>query len=233
MKFKEIIAAVNGKDIKGDTDAEISMITDDSRKCVPGSLFIAVKGYSSDGHEYIGKAIENGASAVIYQDPEYAPEGVPSAVSEDTRKAAGLAADCFFGHPSSKIKLVGVTGTNGKTTTATMLYRTFRMLGYECGLLSTIANYIGGEERPTANTTSDAITINSLLAEMAGKGCEYCFMEVSSIGIEQERIAGLDFAGGIFTNLTHDHLDYHKTFAEYLRCKKCFSTTSGKGRSHS
>ena len=229
MKFKEIIAAVNGKDIKGDTDAEISMITDDSRKCVPGSLFIAVKGYSSDGHEYIGKAIENGASAVIYQDPEYAPEGVPSAVSEDTRKAAGLAADCFFGHPSSKIKLVGVTGTNGKTTTATMLYRTFRMLGYECGLLSTIANYIGGEERPTANTTSDAITINSLLAEMAGKGCEYCFMEVSSIGIEQERIAGLDFAGGIFTNLTHDHLDYHKTFAEYLRCKKMFFDNLGKG----
>ena len=198
------------------------MVTDDSRKCVPGALFIAVKGFGTDGHAYIGKAVENGASAIIFENPDFRPEGIPAARTTDARKAVALAADLFYGRPSTKLKLVGITGTNGKTTTATMLYRLFTGMGYGCGLLSTIANYICGKEYPTLNTTSDPITINSLLAEMVKAGCEYCFMEVSSVGIEQERVAGLTFAGGIFSNLTHDHLDYHKTFAEYLRCKKMF-----------
>ncbi len=148
---------------------------------------------------------------------------------EDSRRAVAMAADAFYGHPSGDVKLVGITGTNGKTTTVTLLYRLFRSLGYGCGLLSTIANYVGDERIETANTTSDPLTINSLLRRMAGSGCSYCFMEVSSIGVEQERIAGLEFAVGIFSNLTHDHLDYHGTFAEYLRCKKLFFDGLGAG----
>lgn len=222
MKFKKFIQAVGADETYGDIGTEITMITDDSRKCVPGALFIAVKGFGTDGHAYIGKAVENGASAIIFENPDFRPEGIPAARTGDARKAVALAADLFYGRPSTKLKLVGITGTNGKTTTATMLYRLFTGMGYGCGLLSTIANYICGKEHPTLNTTSDPITINSLLAEMVKAGCEYCFMEVSSVGIEQERVAGLTFAGGIFSNLTHDHLDYHKTFAEYLRCKKMF-----------
>lgn len=222
MKFEKFIQAVGADETYGDIGTEITMITDDSRKCVPGALFIAVKGFGTDGHAYIGKAVENGASAIIFENPDFRPEGIPAARTADARKAIALAADLFYGRPSTKLKLVGITGTNGKTTTATMLYRLFTGMGYGCGLLSTIANYICGKEYPTLNTTSDPITINSLLAEMVKAGCEYCFMEVSSVGIEQERVAGLTFAGGIFSNLTHDHLDYHKTFAEYLRCKKMF-----------
>lgn len=222
MKFEKFIQAVGADETYGDIGTEITMVTDDSRKCVPGALFIAVKGFGTDGHAYIGKAVENGASAIIFENPDFRPEGIPAARTTDARKAVALAADLFYGRPSTKLKLVGITGTNGKTTTATMLYRLFTGMGYGCGLLSTIANYICGKEYPTLNTTSDPITINSLLAEMVKAGCEYCFMEVSSVGIEQERVAGLTFAGGIFSNLTHDHLDYHKTFAEYLRCKKMF-----------
>lgn len=222
MKFEKFIQAVGADETYGDIGTEITMVTDDSRKCVPGALFIAVKGFGTDGHAYIGKAVENGASAIIFENPDFRPEGIPAARTADARKAVALAADFFYGRPSTKLKLVGITGTNGKTTTATMLYRLFTGMGYGCGLLSTIANYICGKEYPTLNTTSDPITINSLLAEMVKAGCEYCFMEVSSVGIEQERVAGLTFAGGIFSNLTHDHLDYHKTFAEYLRCKKMF-----------
>lgn len=222
MKFEKFIQAVGADETYGDIGTEITMVTDDSRKCVPGALFIAVKGFGTDGHAYIGKAVENGASAIIFENPYFRPEGIPAARTTDARKAVALAADLFYGRPSTKLKLVGITGTNGKTTTATMLYRLFTGMGYGCGLLSTIANYICGKEYPTLNTTSDPITINSLLAEMVKAGCEYCFMEVSSVGIEQERVAGLTFAGGIFSNLTHDHLDYHKTFAEYLRCKKMF-----------
>ena len=143
-------------------------------------------------------------------------------IVKDSRKAVALSADAFYGHPSGKLQLVGITGTNGKTTTVTLLYHLFRSLGYECGLLSTIANYVGTRRSETANTTSDPVTLNALLAEMVEAGCEYCFMEVSSIGVEQQRIAGLDFRVAIFSNLTHDHLDYHGTFAEYLRCKKAF-----------
>ena len=181
-------------------------ITSDSRKVTPGCLFIAVKGTKCDGNDYAEAALKAGAADVVSTD----------------RRGLALLADEFYGHPSGKLKLVGITGTNGKTTTVTLLYNLFRSLGYECGLLSTIANYVGTRRSETANTTADPITINSLLAEMVEAGCEYCFMEVSSIGIEQERTAGLEFAVGIFSNLTHDHLDYHGTFAEYLRCKKLF-----------
>ena len=148
--------------------------------------------------------------------------GVTVVIVEDSRKAVAMAADAFYGHPSGKLQLVGITGTNGKTTTVTLLYNMFRQLGYECGLLSTIANYVSTRRSETANTTSDPVTLNALLAEMVEAGCEYCFMEVSSIGVEQQRIAGLEFRAAIFSNLTHDHLDYHGTFAEYLRCKKLF-----------
>ena len=206
MKLKDIIQHTDAIILHGTPDTEINAITSDSRKAGSGSLFLAVKGVDRDGHDYIDAALAAGATAVV----------------SATRLDLALCADNFYGHPSRDLTLVGITGTNGKTTTVTLLYHLFRKLGYECGLLSTIANYVGDKRMETANTTSDPITINSLLAEMVAAGCEYCFMEVSSIGMEQERVAGLKFKAGIFSNLTHDHLDYHKTFAEYLRCKKLF-----------
>ena len=215
------------------TNPEITAVCSDSRKVVPGALFIAVKGFASDGHDYIKAAVEKGAAAVIYQDGDALGRQIPDrdgcdAVflkSDSTRHTLAIAAANFYDNPSRKLTLVGITGTNGKTTTVTLLYRMFTGLGYHCGLLSTIANYIGNKRFEAVNTTSDPITINSMLAEMAAEGCGYCFMEVSSIGMEQERVAGLKFKAGIFSNLTHDHLDYHNTFAEYLRCKKLFFDT--------
>ena len=206
MKLENIIKNTGANILHGSPATEISSITSDSRKACPGALFIAVKGCSADGHAFIDDALAKGAAAVVDAD----------------RKGLALCADNFYGHPSGKLQLVGITGTNGKTTTVTLLYHMFRGLGYECGLLSTIANYVGKRRSETENTTADPITINSLMVEMVEEGCQYCFMEVSSIGIEQERTAGLEFKVGIFSNLTHDHLDYHKTFAEYLRCKKMF-----------
>ena len=206
MKLGDIILETGTVILNGTPETEIRAITSDSRKAAPGSLFIAVKGVDRDGHDYIDAALAAGASAVV----------------SATRRGLALCADNFYGHPSRQLTLVGITGTNGKTTTVTLLYHLFRKLGYECGLLSTIANFVGGRRMETTNTTSDPITINSLLAEMVDAGCAFCFMEVSSIGMEQERVAGLKFKAGIFSNLTHDHLDYHKTFAEYLRCKKLF-----------
>ena len=206
MRLEDIIKGTNAVILHGTADTRISSICSDSRKACAGSLFIAVKGFAADGHDFIPAALENGAAAVV----------------DASRRDLALIADAFYGHPSGKLQLVGITGTNGKTTTVTLLFNLFRSLGYECGLLSTIANFVGPKRSETANTTADPITINSLLAEMAQAGCQYCFMEVSSIGLEQERVAGLEFKAGIFSNLTHDHLDYHKTFAEYLRCKKLF-----------
>ena len=224
MRLDRIIDNIGAIEVKGDLRKEIASIASDSRKVQEGGLFIAVKGYSSDGHAYIASAIEKGAVAVIYEEEGMAPEveGVTLIRVENSRHAVAIAAHNFFDKPSEKLTLVGITGTNGKTTTVTLLYNLFMGLGYNCGLLSTIANYVGTDKRETDNTTSDPITINSLLAEMVDEGCEYCFMEVSSIGVEQERVSGLRFKVGIFSNLTHDHLDYHKTFAEYLRCKKLF-----------
>ena len=233
MRLDRIIRNTGGIFTAGDSAAEIDSICCDSRKVTRGSLFVAVKGFAADGHEYISRAIGKGARAVVYEDQELADfqtsamalEGVALIKVESSRKALAIMAANFYDNPSEKLTLVGITGTNGKTTTVTLLYRMFMALGYNCGLLSTIANYVGTKGTEAVNTTSDPITINSLLSEMVNAGCEYCFMEVSSIGVEQDRIAGLKFKAGIFSNLTHDHLDYHKTFAEYLRCKKLFFDT--------
>ena len=230
MILEKIIAGCGATVIEGNAQLEISSICNDSRKAVADSLFIAIRGFASDGHSYIATAIEKGARAVICEDLEMTREQIAKAGSNDitivkvgsSRHALAIAAANFYDNPSHKLTLVGITGTNGKTTTVTLLYRMFTALGYSCGLLSTIANYVGAKGTEAVNTTSDPLTINSLLNEMVNAGCEYCFMEVSSIGVEQERVEGLKFKVAIFSNLTHDHLDYHKTFAEYLRCKKLF-----------
>ena len=233
MKLEEIISGCNAEAVSGPSGIDVSAVCSDSRKVARGAAFIAVRGFAGDGHKYIASAIGKGASAILYEDEDALREqleGLDPALREkvafvrvpDSRYAVAMAADAFYSHPSRYLTLVGITGTNGKTTTVTLLYHLFTNLGYRCGLLSTIANYVGDKMLETANTTADPITINSLMREMVDGGCEYCFMEVSSIGMEQERVTGLDFNIGIFSNLTHDHLDYHKTFAEYLRCKKLF-----------
>ena len=230
MRLETIIRNSGANILSGDGNIQISAICCDSRKVIPGSLFVAVKGFASDGHQYIASAVSKGAVAVVYEDQEAAQTQIESSgdkeivllKTESARYALAIMAANFYDNPSRKLTLVGITGTNGKTTTVTLLHRMFTSMGYSCGLLSTIANYVGTKGTEAVNTTSDPLTINSLLNEMVNAGCAYCFMEVSSIGVEQERIAGLEFKVGIFSNLTHDHLDYHKTFAEYLRCKKLF-----------
>ena len=196
----------------------------DSRLVKSGNLFIAVKGTQADGHAFIGKALDNGAVAVVMSNPIPAerPEGVTFVRVADTEDAVGKVATQFYGDPTSRLKLVGVTGTNGKTTIATLLYNMFRKMGFKCGLCSTVCNYIDGEAVPTEHTTPDPITLNALLARMVEAGCDYAFMECSSHAIHQKRIGGLAFAGGIFTNLTRDDLDYHKTFENYRDAKKAF-----------
>ena len=231
MKLDRIIRNSKAEVTKGNARVEVDSICCDSRKVTPGAMFVAVKGYASDGHEYIPLAISKGARVIAYEDQEKLDEmfihseleeGTVFVKMESARHSLAIMAANFYDNPSQKLTLIGITGTNGKTTTVTLLHRMFTAMGYSCGLLSTIANYVGNKGTEAVNTTSDPITINSLMAEMVNAGCEYCFMEVSSIGVEQERISGLDFKVGIFSNLTHDHLDYHKTFAEYLRCKKMF-----------
>lgn len=237
MRLKELLAGCGVIWLRGDaqTEIEVSGVSSDSRTVEPGSIFIAVSGWSCDGHSFIAKAVEAGATVVVYEDEAalgfqlhlLAEKGIPETAAcfvqvDDSRRSLALIAANFYDNPSKKLSLVGITGTNGKTTTVTLLYNLFLRLGYNCGLLSTIANFVGTHRLETTNTTSDPITINRLLAEMVEAGCEYCFMEVSSIGLDQDRVWGLDFKVGIFSNLTHDHLDYHKTFAEYLRCKKLF-----------
>lgn len=209
--------------VKGDTGTMISDISFDSRKVGPGTLFVAVRGTKSDGHDFIPAAVSSGASAVVCERlPENPTEGVCWILTDDSARALGVVASEFFGNPSSSLKLTGITGTNGKTTIATLLYRVFSGLGYKCGLFSTVCNYIVNKELPATHTTPDPVELNRTLAEMLKAGCDYVFMEVSSHAVDQKRIAGLQFAGGIFTNLTHDHLDYHKTFDNYLKAKKEF-----------
>jgi len=209
--------------VKGDTGTIISDISFDSRKVGPGTLFVAVRGTKSDGHDFIPAAVSSGASAVVCERlPENPAEGVCWILTDDSARALGVVASEFFGNPSSSLKLTGITGTNGKTTIATLLYRVFSGLGYKCGLFSTVCNYIVNKELPATHTTPDPVELNRTLAEMLKAGCDYVFMEVSSHAVDQKRIAGLQFAGGIFTNLTHDHLDYHKTFDNYLKAKKEF-----------
>ena len=233
MRLDRIIRNTGGIFTAGDSAAEIDAICSDSRKVTRGSLFVAVKGFAFDGHEYISRAIGKGARAIVYENQEAVDfqtsaislEGIALIKVESSRHALAIIAANFYDNPSEKLTLVGITGTNGKTTTVTLLHRMFMELGYNCGLLSTIANYVGNKGTEAVNTTSDPITINSMMNDMVNAGCEYCFMEVSSIGVEQDRVAGLKFKAGIFSNLTHDHLDYHKTFSEYLRCKKLFFDT--------
>ena len=223
MKLTEIIQPVTLTETVGCTDLDITGIQMDSRLIEPGQLFVAVRGTQTDGHAYIDKAIEKGAAAVVCEQiPEVRQPGVTYLSTPDTEDAVGKLATTFYGDPTSKLDLVGVTGTNGKTTIATLLYDMFRHFGYKVGLLSTVCNYIDGEAIPTDHTTPDPITLNRLLGRMADEGCKYAFMEVSSHSVTQKRIGGLKFAGGIFTNLTRDHLDYHKTVENYLKAKKAF-----------
>ena len=233
MRLEKVIKDSGCTVIKGCRHVDVCSICADSRKVSHGALFIAVKGFAVDGHEYISRAIGKGARVIVYEDQKVLEQqiaatdtdGIVLVKAESSRHALAVIAANFYDNPSEKLTLVGITGTNGKTTTVTLLHRMFTAMGYSCGLLSTIANYVGTKGTEAVNTTSDPLTINSLLAEMVDAGCEYCFMEVSSIGVEQERVTGLKFKAGIFSNLTHDHLDYHKTFAEYLRCKKLFFDT--------
>ena len=204
-------------------NVEVSRITFDSRIVEPGTLFVAQVGVHSDGHNFIGDAVKSGASVVLCQ---YLPKTISNDVvyiqTDDSSHALGVVASNFYDNPSQRLKLIGITGTNGKTTTVTLLHRMFRNFGYGVGLLSTVVNKINEQQIPSTHTTPDAIELNCLLAKMVENGCEYCFMEVSSHAIVQQRIAGLHFCGGIFSNITHDHLDYHKTFADYIAAKKAF-----------
>ena len=223
MKLKELLKAITVVDIKGNDDVEITGVNIDSRRIKDGHLFIAMKGTQVDGHKFIPKAIELGAKAVLCEDmPSDRAEGVCYVQVASTEDAVGPIATTFHGNPSKKLKLVGVTGTNGKTTIATLLYNMFSKMGHKCGLLSTVCNYIVDEQVPADHTTPDPIELNSLLERMVNAGCEYAFMECSSHAIAQKRIGGLTFAGGLFTNLTRDHLDYHKTFENYRDAKKAF-----------
>ncbi len=222
-RISELIRKIPVTAARGEMDPEIDSIEFDSRKVGPGTLFVAVKGTKSDGHDFIGSAVSAGAVAVICSRiPEDVSGDVRWIVTGDPAEALGIVASEFYGNPSSSLKLTGVTGTNGKTTTATLLYRMFSELGYKCGLFSTVCNYITGKELPATHTTPDPVVLNRTLAEMVEAGCDYAFMEVSSHAVDQKRIAGLEFAGAVFTNLTHDHLDYHLTFGNYLNAKKKF-----------
>ena len=223
MRLNELLKNVETLNIIGDVDVEITGVNIDSRRIEKGHLFVAIPGTVTDGHKFIPKAIELGATAVLCEKiPEEQTPEVTYVQVASTEDAVGKAATLFYGDPSRKLKLVGVTGTNGKTTIATLLYNMFRKFGHKCGLLSTVCNYIEGEAIPADHTTPDPIELNRLLAQMVDAGCEYAFMECSSHAIAQKRIGGLKFAGGLFTNLTRDHLDYHKTFENYRDAKKAF-----------
>ena len=228
MKLSELLKYVKPVAIIGDVNVDISGVNIDSRKIEKGHLFVAIKGTQTDGHRFIPKALELGAAAVLCED---LPEGISGDAGHmdvtyvqvvSTEAAVGPVATVFYGEPSKQLKLVGVTGTNGKTTVATLLYNMFRKFGHRCGLLSTVCNYIEDEAIAADHTTPDPIELNKLLAKMVDAGCEYAFMECSSHAIAQKRIGGLKFAGGLFTNLTRDHLDYHKTFENYRDAKKAF-----------
>jgi UDP-N-acetylmuramoyl-L-alanyl-D-glutamate--2,6-diaminopimelate ligase len=219
----DILTGISDYRISGDRKKEIGSIQFDSRLVKKGDVFVAVKGTQVDGHQFIQLAVEKGASVIVCEKlPSVLNDEITYVQLPDSAKSLGILASNYFNRPSSKLKLLGVTGTNGKTTIATLLYQLFGHLGYKPGLISTVANYIGNKKEISTHTTPDALSINRLLADMAEAGCDYIFMEVSSHAIVQERISGLTFTGGIFTNITHDHLDYHKTFRDYLNAKKMF-----------
>ncbi|HEY0898652.1 MAG TPA: UDP-N-acetylmuramoyl-L-alanyl-D-glutamate--2,6-diaminopimelate ligase [Sphingobacteriaceae bacterium] len=226
MKLKDILYSVSLMEVVGSTDVEIASIAFDSRKAASEGLFVAVKGTTVDGHLFIDKAIRQGAIAVLCEEMPVETEASVTYIKVDnSAKALGRMASNFYGNPSSHLQLVGVTGTNGKTTIATLLFQLFRELGYKVGLISTVQNYINETVVPSTHTTPDPIALNSLLNDMVTAGCDFCFMEVSSHAVAQHRIEGLKFTGGVFTNLTHDHLDFHQTFDSYLKAKKAFFDT--------
>jgi UDP-N-acetylmuramoyl-L-alanyl-D-glutamate--2,6-diaminopimelate ligase len=221
--LREIIKGSEVTGTRGTLEVPIDSVTFDSRTAGPGALFFAIRGTQSDGHTFIPQAIGKGVAAIVCEEyPEELPETVTAVRVANSSHVLGYAASRFFDEPSKKLRLIGITGTNGKTTIATLLYKLFAATGHKCGLLSTIENRICDNVIPATHTTPDAITLNVILAEMVDRGCQYCFMEVSSHAVDQNRVAGLNFTGGIFTNLTHDHLDYHKTFDAYLKAKKAF-----------
>lgn len=223
MKLKELLHAIPVKQLEGPLEVTVESICFDSRIVASNSLFVAVRGVHTDGHLYIEKAIGLGATVLVVEElPEQLNEAVTYALVDDSSYVLGLLATNFYGDPSKELKLVGVTGTNGKTTVATLLFNLFDNLGYQVGLISTVENKIGDRIIPATHTTPDPIALNKLLREMVEEGCDYCFMEVSSHAVVQQRIAGLRFAGGIFTNITHDHLDFHGTFDNYIKAKKKF-----------
>jgi UDP-N-acetylmuramoyl-L-alanyl-D-glutamate--2,6-diaminopimelate ligase len=222
-KLSDILYKVHITATKGSTAVDIVSVQIDSRKVQPGSLFIAIKGVGVDGHNYINKAVEQGAAVVVCETmPAQQLENITYVQTISSAEAAGIIAHNFYDQPSEKLKLVGVTGTNGKTTIATLLYKLFTCLGYDCGLISTVENQIAGKVIPSTHTTPDAVSLNALLKQMVDSGCTHAFMEVSSHAVHQRRIAGLQFTGALFSNITHDHLDYHKTFDEYIKAKKTF-----------
>lgn len=223
MKLNDILVGLTSAEVTGCADREVSDVVIDSRRVVAGALFVAIRGTQVDGHRFIPMAIEKGATSIVCEQlPDELSEDVTYIRVPDCEAAVGPIATLFFGNPTKRMKLVGVTGTNGKTTIATLLYKMFRAMGFKAGLISTVCNYIDDEAVPTDHTTPDAVTLNALLGRMADAGCEYAFMECSSHAIAQKRIGGLTFAGGIFTNLTRDHLDYHLTVENYLKAKKAF-----------
>lgn len=218
-----ILSGLHILETRGDMDIRVSGIQFDSRRVQADELFVAVQGTLTDGHDFLPQALQNGAVAVVCQRMplDFAP-GITYILVEDSSYALGVIAHLFYDRPSEKVKLIGVTGTNGKTTVATLLYQLFRGLGFFCGMISTVQNKIGDRTLSATHTTPDALALNRLLAEMVEEGCDYCFMEVSSHAVVQHRIAGLNFSGGVFTNISHDHLDFHKTFDNYIKAKKAF-----------
>ena len=228
--LQSILKEVKVLDTKGPLDVSVTAITFDSRQVSEGVVFVAVRGVQADGHAFIGKAEEAKATAIVCEVlPEKLQPGITYVVVQDSAEALGQMASAFHGHPSKKLKLIGVTGTNGKTTSVTLLHKLFRELGYHVGLISTVQNQINEDIIPSTHTTPDALRLNELLAQMVKAGCTYCFMEVSSHAMVQKRVAGITFAGGVFTNITHDHLDYHGTFDEYIKAKKSFFDILAKG----
>ena len=223
QQLQDILQQVKVLDTKGSLDIPVESIVFDSRQVCEGVVFVAVRGVQADGHAYMDQVAEAKAAAIVCEVlPETLESGITYVLVNDSAAALGQMASAFYGHPSAKIKLIGVTGTNGKTTSVTLLHKLFRELGYHVGLLSTVQNQINEDIIPSTHTTPDAVKLNELLAQMVKAGCTYCFMEVSSHAMVQQRVAGLNFAGGVFTNITHDHLDYHNTFEEYIKAKKLF-----------
>lgn len=221
--LQDILQNVSAVSTHGPLDVQVQSIAFDSRQVQEGVLFVAVRGVQADGHAFIQKAVEANAVAVVCEElPKELQPGITFVQVRDSGEALGRMASAFYGHPSTKLQLVGVTGTNGKTTSVTLLHKLFRELGYHVGLISTVQNQIDEEIIPATHTTPDAVKLNELLAQMVKAGCTHCFMEVSSHAMVQQRVAGITFAGGVFTNITHDHLDYHGSFEDYIKAKKSF-----------